>query len=121
MLLPVNVAVGRGRSRAGGHGRPRLSTVRRWWRRRRCIGDAGGRAPADPAGSVPVTVTGKLRLVPRLGSGLTALVGGVVSISQDVDSEPLPKLPYWSWRSAALMVKVYSPSAWVSPDRPTIA
>ena len=62
--------------------------------------------PAGSVGTVPVTVTGKLRLVPTLGSGLTVLVGGVVSISQEVDSEPVPGLPYWSWMSAALTVSV---------------
>ncbi len=37
--------------------------------------------PAGLTGTVPVTVTGKTRLLPTLGSGLTVLVGGVVSIS----------------------------------------
>ena len=42
--------------------------------------------PAGSVGTVPVTVTGKMRLVPTLGSGLTVLVGGVVSISQEVET-----------------------------------
>ena len=52
-----------------------------------------GVLPLAPLGSVPVTVTGKLRLVPVLGSGLTVLVGGVVSISHEVESEPVPAMP----------------------------
>ena len=44
--------------------------------------------PAGWAGTVPVTVTGKTRLVPTLGSGLTVLVGGVVSISHEVERNP---------------------------------
>ena len=65
-----------------------------------------GVLPLAPLGSVPVTVTGKLRLVPVLGSGLTVLVGGVVSISHEVESEPVPALPYGSWMPAALTVSV---------------
>ena len=59
-----------------------------------------------PLGSVPVTETGKLRLVRSAGSGLTVLVGGVVSISHEVESEPVPGLPFWSWMPAALTVSV---------------
>ncbi len=54
-----------------------------------------------------MTETAKLRLVPRAASGLTWLVGGVVSISQEVESEPVPGFPYGSVMSAALMVSVY--------------
>ncbi len=55
---------------------------------------------------MPVTVTGKTRLLPILGSGLTVLVGGVVSISHEVESVPVPAIPFWSWMSAALTVSV---------------
>ena len=56
-----------------------------------------GGLPLDPFGSLPVTETVKLVDVVCAGSGLTVLVGGVVSISQEVDIEPVPALPYWSW------------------------
>ena len=69
-------------------------------------GDARGGLPLAPFGSVPVTVTGKLRLVPVFGKGLTVLVGGVVSISHEVESDPVPGLPFWSWMPAALTVSV---------------
>ena len=69
---------------------------------------------------MPVTETVKLVEVVCGGSELTVLVGGVVSISQEVDSEPVPALPYWSWMPAALTVSVYVPSAVVRPARPLI-
>ncbi len=52
--------------------------------------------PAGSVGTVPVTVIGKTRLVPILGSAPMVLVGGVVSISQEVGIVPMPGLPYWS-------------------------
>ena len=52
-----------------------------------------GVLPFDPFGSLPVTETVKLVDVVCAGRALTVLVGGVVSISQEVDSEPLPGLP----------------------------
>ena len=55
-----------------------------------------GGLPFDPFGSLPVTETVKLVDVVCAGSGLTVLVGGVVSISHEVDSEPVPGLPSWS-------------------------
>ena len=63
----------------------------------------GGLPPA-PAGSLLLTETVKLVEVVWDGRALTVLVGGVVSISQEVDSEPVPALPYSSWMSAALTV-----------------
>ena len=47
-----------------------------------------------------------MRLVPRWAAALTVLVGGVVSISHEVESVPVPALPFWSWMSAALTVSV---------------
>ncbi len=64
-----------------------------------------GGLPFDPLGSVPVTETVKLVDEVVGGSGLTVLVGGVVSISQEIDCEPVPGLPYWSVMSAALTVR----------------
>ena len=52
--------------------------------------------PFEPVGSLLVTDTVKLVDVVCAGSELTVLVGGVVSISQEVESEPVPALPYWS-------------------------
>ena len=63
-----------------------------------------GVLPPAPAGSLPLTETVKLVAMVSAGSVLTVLVGGVVSISQDVDNEPVPRLPYWSWMLAALTV-----------------
>ena len=65
----------------------------------------GGVLPPAPLGSEPVTVTVKLVEVVWGGSGLTVLVGGVVSISHEVDSEPVPELRS-PWMSAALTVSV---------------
>ena len=77
-----------------------------------------GVLPFEPFGSVPLTETEKLVDVVCDGSVVTALVGGVVSISHDVDIEPVPELPYWSVMSAASTVSVYSPSAVVKADSP---
>ena len=79
-----------------------------------------GVLPFAPVGSLPVTETVKLVDVVCAGKALTVLVGGVVSISQEVDSEPLPGLPFSSWMPAALTVNVYSPLLLVSPVRPLI-
>ena len=49
--------------------------------------------PPAPFGSVPVSVTGKVRLVPVLASEPTVAVGGVVSISHEMAIEPVPGLP----------------------------
>ena len=65
-----------------------------------------GVLPFDPVGSLPATEIGKLVDVVCAGRALTVLVGWVVSISQDVDSEPLPGLPNWSSISAASTVSV---------------
>ncbi len=54
------------------------------------------------------------------GRASIVLVGGVVSISHEVDIEPVPKLPTWSWMPAALTVSVYVPSAVVRPASPPI-
>ena len=70
--------------------------------------------PFDPVGSLLVTETVKLVDVVCAGSVLTVLVGGVVSISHEVDNEPLPGLPYKSEMPAALTVRVYLPSAVVT-------
>ena len=51
----------------------------------------------------------------------TWLVGAVVSISHEVESEPVPGMPNESWMSAALTVSAYWPWAAVSPARPLIA
>ena len=48
--------------------------------------DATPEGGLPPPFGQPVTETAKLRLVPRLGSALTWLVGGVVSISHEVES-----------------------------------
>ena len=40
----------------------------------------------------------------------------MVSISHEMESEPVPAMPFWSWMSAALTVSVYSPWAVVRPD-----
>ena len=53
-----------------------------------------------------MTDTGKTRLVSRAGSGLIVLVGGVVSISHEVESELVPALPSVSWMPVALTVSV---------------
>ncbi len=55
------------------------------------------------------------------GSERTALVGGVVSISHEVDNEPVPGLPYVSSMADALTVRLYVPSAAVSPPRPLMS
>ena len=47
-----------------------------------------------------------LVLVIAIGSTLTLLVGGVVSISQEIDFEPVPVLPSGSRMWAALTVRV---------------
>ena len=80
-----------------------------------------GVLPFDPLGSVPLTDTRKLVDVVCDGSGLTVLVGGVVSISQEVDIEPVPTLPASSWMPEALTVSTYVPSAVVRPERPPIS
>jgi hypothetical protein len=69
---------------------------------------------------VPLADTRKLVEVVWDGRGLTVLVGGVVSISQETDIEPVPKLPAWSWMPDALTVSMYVPSAVVRPDSPPI-
>ena len=58
----------------------------------------------DP-GRLLVTDTVKLEFAAE-GSGSTLLVGGVVSINQEVDMEPVPANPFWSWVSAALTTRV---------------
>ena len=63
-----------------------------------------GVLPLAPFGSDAVTDTVKLVDVVVAGSELTVLVGGVVSISHDVDRLPVPGLPYWSSRKEALTV-----------------
>ena len=78
--------------------RPAVLRTRRW-RTTRCP-TAGCRWPRS--GRMPVTDTVKLVDVVVAGSELTVLVGGVVSISHDVDRLPVPGLPYWSSRKAAL-------------------
>ncbi len=60
----------------------------------------------DPVGSLPVTETVKLVDVVVCESGLTVLVGGVVSISHEVESEPVPTLPARSWIPEASTVSV---------------
>ena len=50
-----------------------------------------GGLPSAPVGSEAVTETVKLVEVVCDGSALTVLVGGVVSISQEVDCEPGPR------------------------------
>ena len=62
--------------------------------------------PFAPVGSLPVTEIVKLVDVVCAGSGLTVLVGGVVSINQDVESVPAPGLPYSPSMPVALTVKV---------------
>ena len=71
-----------------------------------------------PLGSVAVTETVKLADVVCVGSELTVLVGGVVSINHDVETEPVPGLPYVSSTAAALMVRTYVPSAAVRGASP---
>ncbi len=52
-------------------------------------------------------MTGKLSEVWVVPSELTTwLAGAVVSISQEVESEPEPEMPFVSWMSAALTVSV---------------
>ena len=80
-----------------------------------------GVLPFGPFGSVPLADTRKLVDVVCAGSEPTVLVGGVVSISQEVDIEPVPALPAWSWMPEALTVSTYVPSAVVRPDRPPIS
>ena len=80
-----------------------------------------GVLPPAPLGSDPLTETRMYGVVVVAGSGLTVLVGGVVSMSQEVDSEPVPKLPASSWMPEALTVSVYVPSAVVRPDSPSIS
>ena len=65
-----------------------------------------GVLPFDPFGSVPLADTRKLVDVVWDGSELTVLVGGVVSMSQEVDIEPVPKLPASSWMPDALTVSM---------------
>ena len=79
-------------------------------------------APPGPAGSLKETETWKVS-EPWLAPSelMTWLVGAVVSISQEVESVPVPAMPFWSWMSAALTVSVYWPWAVVSPTRPPIA
>ena len=56
---------------------------------------------------MPVTETVKLVDVVCAGSGLTVLVGGVVSISHEVESEPVPGIAVRDpLMSAALTVRV---------------
>ncbi len=62
-----------------------------------------GVLPLEPAESEAVTVTLKLVEVVCDGSASTELVGGVVSISQEIDCEPVPGLPEGLRRSAASM------------------
>ena len=69
--------------------------------------------PAGSVGTVPEAVTGKLRLVAVDGS-VTGLVGGVMSMSHEVDSEPEPGLPKGSLMPEALTFSVYVPPAAVS-------
>ena len=77
-----------------------------------------GVLPFDPMGSLPVTDTEKLVEFVAVGSRLTVLVGGVVSISHEAETEPVPELPYVSWRPVALTVSVNDPSAVVRAARP---
>jgi len=79
-----------------------------------------GGLPLAPFGSVAVTETVKRVDVVVAGSGLTVLVGGVVSISQEADIEPVPKVPAGDWMPEALTVSTYVPSAVVRPDSPPI-
>ena len=53
-----------------------------------------------------MTDTGKTRLVSRAGSGLTLLVGGVVSISHEVESALVPAIAVRVVDAAALTVSV---------------
>ncbi len=76
--------------------------------------------PSAPFGSVAVTETVKLVDVVWAGRALTVLVGGVVSINHEVETEPVPGLPYVSWMSAALTVRIYVPSAVVRAASPLI-
>ena len=48
------------------------------------------------------------------------LVGGVVSINHEVETDPVPELPYASRMSAALTVRRYVPSAAVRGASPSI-
>ncbi len=50
--------------------------------------------PFAPVGSEAVAETVKLVDVVCVGSEFTVLVGGVVSISHEVETEPVPGLPY---------------------------
>ncbi len=52
-----------------------------------------GVLPPVPVGSEPPTETRKFGVVVVAGSGLTVLVGGVVSISHVVETELEPALP----------------------------
>ncbi len=65
-----------------------------------------GVLPFDPVGSLPVTETLKLVDVVCAGSSLTVLIGAVVSVNHEVDTEPLPGLPYTSEMPAALTVRL---------------
>ena len=49
--------------------------------------------PPAPDRSEAVTETEKLVVVVVVGRGSAVLVGNVVSISQEVESEPVPGLP----------------------------
>ncbi len=51
----------------------------------------------------------------------TELVGEVVSISHEVESELLPALPVASWMLEESTVNLYSPSAAVRPESPPIS
>jgi hypothetical protein len=63
-------------------------------------------APPGPAGSPAVTLTAKVVESSCAGRVSTELVGGVVSISHEVDSEPVPRLPSTPTISAASRVRV---------------
>ena len=80
-----------------------------------------GEPPSAAAGSVALTGTLKLVAVVCAGKEPIVLVGGAVSISHITDIVPVPRLPYWSWESAALTEKVYWPSSVVRLESPPIA
>ena len=91
-----------GRRAGRGHVRPerpgsavdrRVNVVRRNARRGRAAIGAGDRHGEDEAGLAR-------------GNALTVLVGGVVSISHEVESELVPALPLVSWMPVALTVSV---------------
>ena len=52
-----------------------------------------GVLPSEPVGSLPPIVSVTLVDVVSAAARPTVLVGGVVSISQEVDSVPVPGLP----------------------------